>query len=177
MCIRDSWWNVRGSGAGSLVAYCVGITGIDPLKNNLIFERFLNPGRVTMPDFDLDFPDDQREAMIRYAVEKFGESQVAQIATFNRMKAKAAVRDVGRAQGIELPLVDRIAKLIPGIPGKPVTIQDCLTEGHEFYSQELVELYRKEQWVKELLETAMKLEGVARNPGIHAAEMCIRDSG
>ena len=172
---RNIWWNVRGSGAGSLVAYCVGITGIDPLKNNLIFERFLNPGRVTMPDFDLDYPDDQREEMIRYTVEKFGEGQVAQIATFNRMKAKAAVRDVGRAQGIDLPLVDRIAKLIPGIPGKPVTIQDCLTEGHEFYSQELLELYRKEQWVKELLETAMKLEGVARNPGIHAAAVIVAD--
>ena len=172
---RNIWWNVRGSGAGSLVAYAVGITGIDPLKNNLIFERFLNPGRVTMPDFDLDFPDDQREEMIRYTVEKFGESQVAQIATFNRMKAKAAVRDVGRAQGIDLPLVDRIAKLIPGIPGKPVTIQDCLTEGHEFHSQELVELYKKEQWVKELLETAMKLEGVARNPGIHAAAVIVAD--
>ena len=169
------WWNVRGSGAGSLVAYAVGITGIDPLKNNLIFERFLNPGRVTMPDFDLDFPDDQREEMIRYTVAKFGESQVAQIATFNRMKAKAAVRDVGRAQGIELPLVDKIAKLIPGIPGKPVTIQDCLTEGHEFFSAELVELYKKEQWVKELLETAMKLEGVARNPGIHAAAVIVAD--
>ncbi len=128
-----------------------------------------------MPDFDLDFPDDQREEMIRYTVEKFGESQVAQIATFNRMKAKAAVRDVGRAQGIELALVDKIAKLIPGIPGKPVTIQDCLTEGHEFYSQELVELYKKEQWVKELLETAMKLEGVARNPGIHAAAVIVAD--
>jgi DNA polymerase-3 subunit alpha len=96
---RNIWWNVRGSGAGSLVAYCTGITGIDPLKNNLIFERFLNPGRVTMPDFDLDFPDDQREEMIRYTVEKYGESQVAQIATFNRMKAKAAVRDVGPRPG------------------------------------------------------------------------------
>lgn len=172
---NNIWWNVRGSGAGSLVAYCTGITGIDPLKNNLIFERFLNPGRVTMPDFDLDFPDDQREEMIRYTVEKFGESQVAQIATFNRMKAKAAVRDVGRAQGIDLALVDRIAKLIPGIPGKPVTIQDCLTEGHEFYSQELVELYTKEQWVKQLLETAMQLEGVARNAGIHAAAVIVSD--
>ena len=172
---RNIWWNVRGSGAGSLVAYCTGITGIDPLKNNLIFERFLNPGRVTMPDFDLDFPDDQREEMIRYTVEKFGESQVAQIATFNRMKAKAAVRDVGRAQGVELAKVDHIAKLIPGIPGKPVTIQDCLTEGHEFYSQELVELYAKEEWVKNLLDTAMQLEGVARNAGIHAAAVIVAD--
>ena len=99
---RNIWWNVRGSGAGSLVAYCTGITGIDPLKNNLIFERFLNPGRVTMPDFDLDYPDDQREEMIRYTVEKYGENQVAQIATFNRMKAKAAVRDVGRLSLIHI---------------------------------------------------------------------------
>jgi len=172
---RNIWWNVRGSGAGSLVAYCTGITGIDPLKNNLIFERFLNPGRVTMPDFDLDYPDDQREEMIRYTVEKYGESQVAQIATFNRMKAKAAVRDVGRAQGVELAKVDYIAKLIPGIPGKPVTILDCLTEGHEFYSQELVDLYAKEEWVKKLLDTAMQLEGVARNAGIHAAAVIVAD--
>ncbi|MFZ1769885.1 MAG: DNA polymerase III subunit alpha, partial [Caldilinea sp.] len=172
---RNIWWNVRGSGAGSLVAYCTGITGIDPLKNNLIFERFLNPGRVTMPDFDLDYPDDQREEMIRYTVEKYGENQVAQIATFNRMKAKAAVRDVGRAQGVELSKVDYIAKLIPGIPGKPVTIQDCLTEGHEFYSQELVDLYAKEAWVKKLLDTAMQLEGVARNAGIHAAAVIVAD--
>jgi DNA polymerase-3 subunit alpha len=172
---RNIWWNVRGSGAGSLVAYCVGITGLDPLKNNLIFERFLNPGRVSMPDFDLDFPDDQREEMIRYTVQRFGEDQVAQIATFNRMKAKAAVRDVGRAQGIDLPLVDRIAKLIPGIPGKPVTIQDCLTDGHEFYSAELLELYQKEAWVKTLLDTAQQLEGVARNAGIHAAAVIVAD--
>jgi DNA polymerase-3 subunit alpha len=172
---RNIWWNVRGSGAGSLVAYCTGITGIDPLKNNLIFERFLNPGRVTMPDFDLDYPDDQREEMIRYTVEKYGEDQVAQIATFNRMKAKAAVRDVGRAQGVELSKVDYIAKLIPGIPGKPVTIQDCLTEGHEFYSQELVDLYAREEWVKKLLDTAMQLEGVARNAGIHAAAVIVAD--
>ena len=144
---RNIWWNVRGSGAGSLVAYCVGITGLDPLKNNLIFERFLNPGRVSMPDFDMDFPDDQREEMIRYTIQKYGEEKVAQIATFNRMKAKAAVRDVGRAQGIELAKVDKIAKLIPGIPGKPVFIQDCLTEGHEFYSPELVEMHKNEAWV------------------------------
>ena len=172
---RNIWWNVRGSGAGSLVAYCTGITNIDPLKNNLIFERFLNPGRVTMPDFDLDFPDDQREEMIRYTLDKFGESQVAQIATFNRMKARAAVRDVGRAHGIDLAQVDRIAKLIPAIPGKPATIQDCLTTGHEFYTQELMQLYEGEAWVKELLDTAMQLEGVARNAGIHAAAVIVAD--
>ncbi len=172
---RNIWWNVRGSGAGSLVAYCTGITGIDPLKNNLIFERFLNPGRVTMPDFDLDYPDDQREQMIQYTVDKFGADQVAQIVTFGRMKARAAVRDVGRAQALELAQVDRIAKLIPAIPGKPVTIQDCLTEGHEFYSPDLVALYQSEAWVKQLIDTSQQLEGVARHAGIHAAAVIVAD--
>lgn len=172
---RNIWWNVRGSGAGSLVAYCVGITGIDPLKNNLIFERFLNPGRVSMPDFDLDFPDDQREEMIRYCLNKFGEDQVAQIATFGRMKARAAVRDVGRAKGIDLANVDRIAKLIPAIPGKPVTIQDCLTEGHEFYSPDLVQLYQNEEWARDLLDTSMQVEGVARHSSVHAAAVIVAD--
>lgn len=172
---RNIWWNVRGSGAGSLVAYCIGITGLDPLKNNLIFERFLNPGRVSMPDFDLDYPDDQREEMIRYTVQKYGSDQVAQIVTFGRMKARAAIRDVGRASDVSLEQVDRIAKLIPAIPGKPVTIQDVLTEGHEFYNPELVELYEKEKWVKELLDTSMQLEGVARHGGIHAAAVIVAD--
>jgi len=172
---RNIWYNVRGSGAGSMVAYCTGITGIDPLKNNLIFERFLNPGRVSMPDFDLDFPDDQREELIRYTIQKYGEAQVAQIVTFGRMKARAALRDVGRAKGIDLKLVDRIAKLIPAIPGKPVTIQDVLTEGHEFYNPELVGLVQKEAWVQDLVETSQKLEGVARHSGIHAAAVIVAD--
>lgn len=172
---RNIWWNVRGSGAGSLVAYCTGITGLDPLKNNLIFERFLNPARVTMPDFDLDFPDDQREELIRYTIDKYGDDQVAQIVTFGRMKARAAIRDVGRAQEISLADVDRVAKMIPAIPGKPVTIQDVLTEGHEFYNPELVELYNKETWVKDLLEMSMNLEGVARHSGIHAAAVIVAD--
>ncbi len=172
---RNIWWNVRGSGAGSLVAYCIGITGLDPLKNTLIFERFLNPGRVSMPDFDLDYPDDQREEMIRYTVEKYGDSQVAQIVTFGRMKARAAIRDVGRAKDIALSEVDRIAKMIPGIPGKPVTIQDVLTEGHEFYNSELAEEYNKNKQVRDLLDTSMKLEGVARHSGIHAAAVIVAD--
>ncbi|MGB5048846.1 MAG: DNA polymerase III subunit alpha [Caldilineaceae bacterium] len=172
---RNIWWNVRGSGAASLVAYCTGITGLDPLKNNLIFERFLNPGRVSMPDFDLDYPDDQREEMIHYTVQKYGSDQVAQIVTFGRMKARAAIRDVGRASDVMLEQVDRVAKLIPAIPGKPVTIQDVLTEGHEFYNPELVELYRKEKWVTELLDTSMQLEGVARHGGIHAAAVIVAD--
>ena len=172
---RNIWWNVRGSGAGSVVAYTIGITGLDPLKNNLIFERFLNPDRVSMPDFDLDYPDDQREELIRYTIDKYGGDQVAQIVTFGRMKARAAIRDVGRAQEVNLDDVDRIAKLIPAIPGKPVTIQEVMTEGHEFYSQELVDLYKKQPWVSNLLDYSMKLEGVARHSGIHAAAVIVAD--
>ena len=172
---RNIWWNVRGSGAASLVAYCIGVTGLDPLQNNLIFERFLNPGRVTMPDFDLDYPDDQREDVIRYTVNKYGSDQVAQIATFGRMKARAAIRDVGRALDISLDDVDRLAKMIPATPGKPVTIQDVLTTGHEFYDSELEELYKKDDWERKLLDTSMQLEGVARHAGIHAAAVIVAD--
>ena len=138
---RGIWWNVRGSGAGSIVAYAIGVTNLDPLRNKLIFERFLNPGRVTMPDFDLDFPDDQREELIRYTVDKYGSDRVAQIVTFGRMKARAAVRDVGRAMGVPLDQVDKIAKMIPAISGKPVTINDVLTDGNEFYSPDLRQTY------------------------------------
>jgi DNA polymerase-3 subunit alpha len=172
---RGIWWNVRGSGAGSIVAYAIGITNLDPLRNKLIFERFLNPGRVTMPDFDLDFPDDQREELIRYTVGKFGPSQVAQIVAFGRMKARAAVRDVGRAMDVPLTDVDTLAKMIPAIPGKPVTIQDVLTPGREFYLGELRERYDKEDWVKELLDTASNVEGVARHSSIHAAAVIVAD--
>jgi DNA polymerase-3 subunit alpha len=172
---RGIWWNVRGSGAGSIVAYATGITNLDPLRNKLIFERFLNPGRVTMPDFDLDFPDDQREELIRYTVDKYGQQQVAQIVTFGRMKARAAVRDVGRAMDVPLTEVDRLAKMIPAIPGKPVTIQDVLTEGCEFYSSELREIYDAQDYVKELLDTAGHLEGVARHSSIHAAAVIVAD--
>ncbi len=172
---QNIWWNVRGSGAGSLVAYCIGITGLDPLKNSLIFERFLNPARVTMPDFDLDYPDDQREEMIRYTIEKYGREQVAQIVTFGRMKARAAIKDVGRAQEIPLNQVNRISQLIPAIPGKPVLIKEVMTEGHEFYNPELVELYKNEPWVTSLLDYSMKLEGVTRHSGIHAAAVIVAD--
>jgi DNA polymerase-3 subunit alpha len=172
---RGIWWNVRGSGAGSIVAYAIGITNLDPLRNKLIFERFLNPGRVTMPDFDLDFPDDQREELIRYTVDKFGPSQVAQIVAFGRMKARAAVRDVGRAMDVPLTDVDTLAKMIPAIPGKPVTIRDVLTPGREFYLGELRERYDKEGWVRELLDTASNVEGVARHSSIHAAAVIVAD--
>lgn len=175
---RGIWYNVRGSGAGSIVAYAVGITGIDPLSNNLVFERFLNPGRVSMPDFDLDFPDDQREEMIRYTIAKYGAEHVAQIVSFGRMKARAAVRDVARALDIPLSDVDRIAKQIPAIPGKPVTIEQCLGKDEkkpELAVPELIDLYQGDAKVKELLDTASALEGVARHASTHAAAVIVTD--
>ncbi|MCU0500520.1 MAG: DNA polymerase III subunit alpha [Anaerolineae bacterium] len=172
---RGIWWNVRGSGAGSIVAYAIGVTNLDPLRNKLIFERFLNPGRVTMPDFDLDFPDDQREELIRYTLDKYGSHRVAQVVTFGRMKARAAVRDIGRTMGIELAEVDSLAKLIPAIPGKPVTIKDVLTEGNEFYAADLKRRYDEDDQVRKLLDTGSHLEGVARHSSIHAAAVIIAD--
>lgn len=175
---RGIWYNVRGSGAGSIVAYATGITGIDPLSNNLVFERFLNPGRVTMPDFDLDFPDDQREEMIRYTIAKYGAEHVAQIVSFGRMKARAAVRDVARALDMPLEQVDRIAKQIPAIPGKPVTIEQCLGKDEkkpELAVPELIELYQGDAKVQELLDTASALEGVARHASTHAAAVIVTD--
>ncbi|MCB0239895.1 MAG: DNA polymerase III subunit alpha, partial [Anaerolineae bacterium] len=175
---RGIWYNVRGSGAGSIVAYSVGITGIDPLVNNLVFERFLNPGRVTMPDFDLDFPDDQREEMIRYTIAKYGADHVAQIVSFGRMKARAAVRDVGRALDVPLDEVDRIAKLIPAIPGKPVTIEQALgrdAKKPDLVVPDMVTEYESHDYVRELLDNAMALEGVARHSSTHAAAVIVTD--
>jgi DNA polymerase-3 subunit alpha len=165
---RDIWWNVRGSGAGSLVAYSIGITSLDPLKNQLFFERFLNPGRVSMPDIDLDYPDDRREEMINYTIEKYGQENVAQIITFGTMGARASIRDVGRAMDIPLPEVDRIAKLIPG--GPKVKITDGLEQ-----SPDLRELYKNVDYVHELIDTAQYLEGVARHASTHAAGVIIAD--
>jgi len=168
---RDIWYNARGSAGGSIVAYCLDITRVDPLTNNLIFERFLNPGRVTMPDIDLDFPDDRRAEMIEYALQRYGQENVAQIITFGTMGARAAVRDVGRVMDIPLSEVDRIAKLIPSIPGKPVSIAEAL-EG----VPELRELYETTPYVRQLLDTAMQLEGVARHASTHAAGVVIADA-
>lgn len=172
---RDIWWNVRGSGAGSVVAYTLGITGIDPLENSLIFERFLNPGRVSMPDIDLDYPDDRRQEMIEYTIRKYGSDKVAQIITFGTMGARAAVRDVGRALDVSLSEVDAIAKLIPNIPGKPCSIEEALDKTHEFYTPELAERYNNEDDVQRLLDTAKQLEGVARHASTHAAGVIIAD--
>jgi DNA polymerase-3 subunit alpha len=165
---NDIWWNVRGSGAGSLVAYATGITNLDPLDNHLLFERFLNPGRVSMPDIDLDYPDDQREAMINYTIEKYGQENVAQIITFGTMGARASIRDVGRALDIPLPEVDRIAKLIPS--GPKVRISNGLEQ-----SPELRELYENTDYVQQLIDTAQHLEGVARHASTHAAGVIVAD--
>jgi len=158
----------RGSAAGSIVAYALDITQLDPLEHDLIFERFLNPGRVTMPDIDLDFPDDRREETIKYIVKKYGEDHVAQIATFGTMAARGAVRDVGRALGIPLGDVDKVAKAIPF--GIKMTIQKALAE-----CRELQELYESEEYIHELVDKAMKLEGLARHTSTHAAGVVIGD--
>ncbi len=169
---HDIWWNVRGSGAGSLVAYVLGITNIDPLANGLLFERFLNPGRVNMPDIDLDFPDDRRAEMIEYCVQRYGEDRVAQIITFGTLGARAAIRDVGRTLDIPLSEVDQIARLIPSIPGKPVTLKQALEE-----VPELKAAYEDSSrpYIRRLIDTAMRLEGISRHASTHAAGVIISD--
>ncbi|MBN1285809.1 MAG: DNA polymerase III subunit alpha [Anaerolineae bacterium] len=166
----DIWWNVRGSGAGSVVAYSLGITNIDPLRNNLIFERFLNPGRVTMPDIDLDYPDDRRHEMIEYTIRKYGSEQVAQIITFGTLGARAAIRDVGRALDIALPEVNQVANLIPNVPGKPVALAEAVEQ-----VPDLKEIYEKDAVLRNLIDTAQHLEGITRHASTHAAGVIIGD--
>lgn len=161
------WWNVRGSGAASIVAYALHITRIDPLVHKLMFERLLNPGRVTMPDIDLDFPDDQREELIRYTIDTYGEDHVAQIITFGTMGARAAVRDVGRALDLPLPEVDRVAKLVPA--GPKVKLSEA------FGVPEFSDLYERQDYIHELVDTAQLLEGLARHASTHAAGVVITD--
>ena len=158
----------RGSGAASLAAYCIGITGIDPIKYDLYFERFLNPERVSMPDFDIDFCYVNRQKVIDYVIEKYGEDHVSQIVTFGTMAARAAVRDVGRALDIPYALCDKVAKLIPQSPN--MTIARALEGG-----KELRDLYSNDQAVKELIDMAQKLEGMPRHASTHAAGVVISD--
>jgi DNA polymerase-3 subunit alpha len=167
---ENIWYNARGSAAGSIVAYSLEITLVDPLEHGLIFERFLNPGRVSMPDIDLDFQDDLRHRMLEYTANKYGRDKVAQIITFGTLGARAAIRDVGRVKDIPLPDVDRLAKLIPAIPGKPVTIPEALKT-----VPALKEACDDAPYLKDLVETASKLEGVVRNAGTHAAGVIITD--
>ena len=143
------WYNARGSAAGSIVAYTLDITLVEPIQHGLIFERFLNPGRISMPDIDLDFHDDRRADMLAYTAHKYGDDKVAQIITFGTLGARAAIRDVGRVMDIPLSEVDRVAKLIPNIPGKPVTIPQVLEEQVEFK-----QIYQSEPYLKELIDTA-----------------------
>lgn len=156
----------RGSGAGSLIAYCIGITGIDPIKYNLIFERFLNPERVSMPDFDIDFCYERREEVIDYVVRKYGADHVAQIVTFGTMAARAAVRDVGRALAVSYQKVDKVAKLIPN--RLKITVEKALNE-----VQELKDLYNNDTEVRELIDMAKKVEGMPRHASTHAAGVVI----
>jgi DNA polymerase-3 subunit alpha len=167
---KGIWYNARGSGNGSIVAYCLDITLVEPIHHGLIFERFLNPGRISMPDIDLDFRDDCRSEMLEYAARKFGDDRVAQIITFGTMGARAAIRDVGRVMDIPLSEVDRVAKVIPNIPGKPVTLRETLEEVPEFK-----QMYESQGYLKELIDTAADMEGVVRNAGTHAAGVVIAD--
>lgn len=157
----------RGSVVGSLIAYCIGITSVCPLKYNLIFERFLNPERVSMPDIDVDFDDEGRSRVIDYVIEKYGKNQVAQIITFGSMGAKSAIRDVGRVIGMPLARANHLAKLIPEKPG--ISLKECFAE-----IPELLELKKKKESMdSQVLSMAETLEGSVRHSGIHAAGVII----
>ena len=164
---RDIWWNVRGSGAGSVVAYSLGITRLDPVKHDLLFERFLNPERVTMPDVDLDYPDDRRQELIDYTRNKYGVDKVANIITFGTLGARAAVRDVGRALDIPLPEVDQIAKLVPS--GPKIRLKDA------FDNPDFKAIYDTQAYVREWIDMAFKVEGIARHASVHAAGVVVTD--
>ncbi len=164
------WYNARGSAAGSIVAYTLDITLVDPIDHGLIFERFLNPGRISMPDIDLDFRDDRRAEMMEYTARKYGDDKVAQIITFGTLGARAAIRDVGRVKDIPLNEVDKVARLIPNIPGKPVSIREAINS-----VRELKEFYNSTPFIQELVDTAMQMEGVVRSAGTHAAGVIITD--
>lgn len=167
------WWNVRGSGAGSVVAYTLNITDIEPLSNGLMFERFLNPHRISMPDIDLDYPDDDRSRMVHYLRQKYGNEKVASIITFGRLGAKLAVRDTGRALDIPLSNVDAISRLIPDGKTRIERVLDPQAEGH--FSPELAALYEEDTTVQRLLDEATKIEGMVRNPSTHAAGVIVAD--
>ncbi len=158
----------RGSGAGSLVAFSIGITDLDPLRYALLFERFLNPERVSMPDFDIDFCQDNRWRVIEYVRDKYGADAVSQIATFGTMAARAVLRDVGRVLDLPYNFCDQLSKMIPSAPGKNVTLDQALVE-----VPELKERYDGEEDVGELFELARKLEGLTRNVGMHAGGVLI----
>ena len=159
----------RGSAAGSIIAYCTNITEIDPIKYDLLFERFLNPDRVSMPDIDMDYADDRREEVIAYATEKYGQDRVAQIITFGTMAARNAVRDTGRVLGVAYGEVDAIAKNIPApVQGRHIPLKVSIKE-----SPELSRVYNSNSKAKEIIDIAITLEGTIRNAGTHAAGVVI----
>jgi DNA polymerase-3 subunit alpha len=160
----------RGSGAGSLVAWSLTITDIDPLRFSLLFERFLNPDRVSMPDFDIDFCQDRREEVIRYVQERYGRDQVGQIITFGTLQARAVLRDVGRVLQMPYGQVDRLCKMVPANPANPVKLKDAV-ENEPRFAEEI----EKEPVVQNLIDIAMKLEGLYRHASTHAAGIVIGD--
>jgi len=164
------WYNARGSAAGSLVAYTLDITLVEPINHGLIFERFLNPHRISMPDIDLDFQDDLRPKMLEYCAHRYGEDRVAQIITFGTMGARAALRDVGRVMDVPLSEVDRVAKMIPNMGAGALTIAEAIETVPEFKA-----IYESAPYLKDLIETARDMEGTVRNAGTHAAGVIIAD--
>ncbi|MGE5072021.1 MAG: DNA polymerase III subunit alpha, partial [Anaerolineae bacterium] len=163
------WYNARGSAAGSMVAYVLLITMVDPLQHDLLFERFLNPGRISMPDIDLDFQDDRRAEMLEYCTTKYGEDKVAQIITFGTMGTKAAIKDVARVMDVPLNEVERVTKLVPFVSGRNTTMQDALEV------KEFKEIYDGQPHIREVIDIAAKMEGTVRNAGTHAAGVVISD--
>ncbi|PYO26165.1 MAG: hypothetical protein DMD85_00995 [Candidatus Rokuibacteriota bacterium] len=159
----------RGSSAGSLVAYCLAITNIDPMRYGLLFERFLNPERISMPDMDIDFADDRRDEVIRYVADKYGRDRVAHIITFGTLGAKAAIRDVGRVLGMTYTDVDRLAKLVPNFPLN-ITLDDAYQK-----SPPLAEMVKGQESVAELWAIARTLEGCTRHASVHASAVVISD--
>ncbi|MEM6810968.1 MAG: DNA polymerase III subunit alpha [Pseudomonadota bacterium] len=160
----------RGSGAGSVVAWALSITDLDPLQFNLLFERFLNPERVSMPDFDVDFCQERRDEVIRYVQDKYGHDKVAQIITFGKLQARAVVRDVGRVLQMPYGMVDRIAKMIPNNPANPTTLQEALDADPDFRLE-----IKKDETSEKLIDIALKLEGLYRHASTHAAGLVIGD--
>ncbi len=163
------WYNARGSAAGSIIAYTLNITVVDPLEHDLIFERFLNPGRISMPDIDLDFRDDRRSEMLEYTARKYGDDKVAQIITFGTMGSKAALRDVARVMEIPLPEIDKVAKLVPFVSGRATTMKDAMEVA------EFKKIYDSQPHLREVIDIAARMEGTVRNAGTHAAGVVISD--
>jgi len=164
---RGIFCQPRGSAAGSIVLYCLHVADVDPVEYDLTFERFLNPDRAQMPDIDMDFQDDRRNEVIEYVTRKYGSDRVAQIVTFGRLAARAAIRDVGRAMGLPLAEVDKVAKLVPTIP-VGITIDQAMAE-----NPDLRRMYEEESHIKRLIDAAKSIEGVARHASTHAAGVVV----